>query len=132
MRKIQQLLFIALAIFTFSSCEILRDVAQDQVDKHATCIPAAGATYTSSYKIIAGKTFERDRLNSANRETKRLRCMTSTQIKGFVDLLTFENKKLEYVKYAYGFCSDPDNFYPQMESSFTFRRSKEELEMLTR
>lgn len=132
MRKLQQLLFITLLAVTFSNCEILRDVAQDQVDKHATCIPAGGATYTTSYKIIEGKTFERDRLNSANRETKRLRCMTATQIKGFVELLTFERKKLEYVKYAYGFCSDPENFYPQMESSFTFRRSKEELEMLTR
>lgn len=130
--RILQLFAFIFCIAFLSSCEILKDVANEQMDKRFACVPATGSNYNNSFQIISDKRFESDRIESANRETVRLKCMTTNQIRRVTELMNFESNRLDYAKFAYGYCSDPENYYINMQGLFKFDSSKEELEVLTR
>ncbi len=125
-------LLVFLLLCLFSSCEIIREVAQDQLQDNLSCIPPTSSTYNQSLRFVQEKRFEHDRETTAKRETKHLKCMTSNQIRGFVDLLDFEHARLEYAKFAYAFCSDPNRYYSTISPTLDFDSSKQDLEELTR
>lgn len=53
-------------------------------------------------------------------------CMSATQVLGIVQLITFEEGRMDIAKYAYNFCIDKNNYY-KVNSAFTFESSKTEL-----
>lgn len=53
--------------------------------------------------------------------------LTSSQIKELSNLFTFEASKLEFAKFAYTNCDDPEN-YPSVAEGFKYESSKKELE----
>lgn len=132
MRLFTYTFVFALSMLTFSNCEILRGIAQEELENRFSCIPPTQNVYEARYQIVADKSFERDIQASAERETVNLKCMTSEQIKGFAKLLSFESNRLEYAKFAYGYCSDQQNYYLTMSPLFSFDSHKRELEELTR
>jgi hypothetical protein len=132
MKSFTYIFVLTFSILAFSNCEILRGIAQEELENRLSCIPPTQNVYSASYQIVAAKTFESDIQASAERETVKLKCMTSEQIKGFAELLDFESKRLEYAKFAYAYCSDQKNYYLTMSPLFTFESYKRELEDLTR
>lgn len=118
-------------IFTFSSCDILKEVATKTIEGQVACVPATTGKYTKSYELVKAKKFEDDRKSTATRETKHLNCMTTAQIKKITQLFKFEDSRLDYAKLAYYHCSDPDNFLSITEV-FKFESSKRELEEFVR
>ena len=132
MKSITYIFVLTVSMFAFSNCEILRGIAQEELENRLSCIPPSQNAYSASYRIVAEKSFERDIQASAERETVQLKCMTSEQIKGFAELLDFESSRLEYAKFAYAYCSDQKNYYVTMSPLFTFDSHKRELEDLTR
>lgn len=72
------------------------------------------------------ETFESDRMKVAKRVVIGAN-MTSQQLADIARLFKFETDKLEFLKYSYSFCYDPDKYY-LVNSVFTFSSSISELE----
>ena len=130
---------LILCLSFFTSCQVLRDLANDQLkpdvvqpDVNVACVAASASTYNESYGIIKEKSFPDDRMVSAKRETTRLKCMTSEQIRKITKLFGFPDDRMTFAKYAYPHCSNPDSYYSTMKSLFDFPDDKMELEELTR
>lgn len=130
--RILQLCTLIFCLSIFSSCDILKDLTKDQMNKHLVCIPALGGTYQNSYQIIAGKRMEHDKLKTSQRETTRLKCLSTKQIRQIGELLRMEHSRLKYAKYAYQYCSNPEDYYLNMQSLLRMDHSKRELERRTR
>lgn len=132
-QRIAIVLFVMASMLgSFSSCDLMRDIAQDELEDHYQCVPATGAQYNTSYQHINSKTFSSDRMKAANKETILLECMTTEQIRGITKLFDFESDRLEYAKFAFAYCSNPENYYFDLEDLFVFESNKQELENLTR
>ncbi len=131
MKQSLLLLPIMALLMILASCDVLKDIATKTVEGQVACVPATGIHYNKSYELVRAKKFEEDRESSAMRETKHLKCMTTSQIKKMAALMKFENTRLDYAKFAYHHCSDPDN-YLKMNEIFKFESSKEELEKYVR
>ena len=139
--KLFRLITLVLCLAFMSSCESLRTVLNEKIDDKGTtnqttgynCNPPSTATFRESYEIVKDKTFDEEKMSSAKRETSRLKCITSKQIRKIAELFVFEEEQLTYIKYAYEYCADPQNCYAELKSLFDFDdEAKEELERLTR
>lgn len=87
--------------------------------------PMNQAEYTDARQSIASKSFEEDKMTTA-KQVGRDRCFTVEQVKGIVELFTFEGTKLEFAKYAYEHTFDIGNYY-KLNDAFTFSSSIDEL-----
>jgi hypothetical protein len=93
---------------TYGSCR----VSQDEMN--------------SIIKSINDQTFTSSKVSVAKQIIQAKRCFTSQQIKTLVDLMTFEDSKLDLAKYCYDYCIDRDNYY-LINSSLTMSSDVEEL-----
>lgn len=81
--------------------------------------------FETSIKTIKSKSSEQQKLDLA-KQVLKTNCMKSMQIKEILGLFAFEETKLDFAKFAYKSCTDPEN-YSILEDSFTFEASMNEL-----
>jgi len=87
------------------------------------CMPAAN--FNMSLSIIEKESFENSKLSTAKQvATKNPLCVV--QIMQICRLFSFEQSKLDFAKYAYRFCVDPNNYF-LVNEIFTFSATKNEL-----
>lgn len=81
--------------------------------------------FEKAVKLISEETFDSKRLTIAKRIITDNR-MSVKQIADICKLFTFEANRLEFAKYAYRFCVDPNRYF-LLDEVFTYSSSKEEL-----
>ena len=87
--------------------------------------PTSDTDFETITRSITSKNFEDSKLSIAQ-EIAENKCLTSTQIKKVMELFTYEETRLDFAKFAYTHCFDPDNYY-QVYDAFTFESSIDEL-----
>ena len=76
-------------------------------------------------QLIRSETFEDSKLTVAKQATAA-ELLTVDQLAEIASLFTFEDTKLEYLKYAYNYCFDPNKYY-KLNKVFTYSSSVDEL-----
>ncbi len=74
---------------------------------------------------IENESFSSDKMITAKQATKN-RCITVNQVRNLISAFDFEDKKLEFAKYAYERTHDLDNYY-LINNDFDFSSNKESL-----
>lgn len=82
--------------------------------------------YDEAYQLISKESFDSSKLTVA-KQIISSNPMTARQIADICKLFSFESNKLEFAKFAYGFCADPNRYY-LMNEVFTYESSKRELD----
>lgn len=81
--------------------------------------------FEDARKVISTENFDETRLDIA-KQAITANCMNTNQIMQVCKLFSFEESKLDFAKFAYAHCSDPNNYF-KLNGIFTFSSSKEEL-----
>ena len=81
--------------------------------------------YKEAVRIINNENFDERRLATAERIIAS-NPMSTRQIANICKLFNFESNRLEFAKYAYHRCVDPNNYF-MIDEVFTFDSSKKEL-----
>jgi len=87
--------------------------------------PMQSKDYSNAQNSIKKASFEEDKLKIAKQVAKS-NCFTTEQVKGILKLLTFEESKLDFAKFAYSRTYDIGNYF-SVNDVFTFSASKDEL-----
>jgi hypothetical protein len=85
----------------------------------------APGDYQSAKSTIEQASFEDSKLSTA-KEIAGSNCLYASQVAEFCKLFSFENSKLDFAKYAYKRCIDPQNYF-KVNNVFDFDASKKEL-----
>ncbi len=102
------------------------DVLYQPATTTVECPVMSDADFESAKASVRNKSFEDSKLTMTQQILKS-NCATSLQIKGFMELFSFEDTKLEFAKWAYPYCLDVNNYY-KVNDAFDFESSIEELE----
>jgi len=81
--------------------------------------------FNRALSIIQNESFENSKLNTAKQISSNNNLCVS-QIVQICRLFSFEQTKLDFAKYAYRYCVDPNNYY-LLNDVFSFAASKDEL-----
>ena len=92
---------------------------------HYNCNSMNGATFQRALRAIDDEVFSDNQLQLAKRITKS-KCLTSAQIKEVAQVFSFDDTKLEYLKFAYEFCHDKSNYWI-VNDVLTFESNKRAL-----
>lgn len=87
--------------------------------------PMDPGSFSELKQSISSKTFEDSKMTIA-KQVLRDRCLIASQIKEICQLFTFEENKLDFAKFAYGYVYDKGNYF-KINDVFTFESSIEEL-----
>jgi hypothetical protein len=98
---------------------------QTVVAAQPVCPPMSTGSFNSLLNTINNQGFDDDKVMIAKQATSS-NCMYVGQIKQVMNALSFEDSKLEFAKYAYAYCVDPQNYF-QINDAFDFSSSVEEL-----
>lgn len=90
------------------------------------CYAMRPSDFRSALASIESKTFSDSKLTLAKQIVKR-NCLTSDQIRAITTLFDFESTRLEFAKYAFPFCYNPENYW-KVNDAFEFESSIEELD----
>lgn len=74
---------------------------------------------------IKGQSFDDSKLKVA-KQIAASACLRATQIKEIVTLFSFENRKVEFAKFAYAYCYDPQNYH-LIYDAFSIKSSTDEV-----
>ncbi|WP_431136992.1 DUF4476 domain-containing protein [Psychroserpens mesophilus] len=89
------------------------------------CFEMSRTDFNQALESIKSKTFSDSKLTLAKQITKG-NCLTSAQIAQVVNLFDFEDTRLEYAKFAYTYCFNPENYW-KVNNSFQFESTIDEL-----
>ena len=81
--------------------------------------------YEEACQVISEESFDSSKLTLA-KQVVSANPMTASQILGICQLLSFESNKLEFAKFAYSYCVDPNKYY-LLNEAFSYESSKREL-----
>lgn len=87
--------------------------------------PMSDADFRSAKSSIQSKSFADSKMTMA-KQVLNSNCMTSAQVKEVMQTFDFEDDKLEFAKYAYGYTYDIGNYY-KVNDAFDFESSIDEL-----
>jgi hypothetical protein len=87
--------------------------------------PMSEGDFNSAKGSISSKPFEENKLTIA-KQIIGSNCLTCGQVKQIMTLFSFEQTKLDFAKYAYGYTYDLGNYY-KLNDAFTFSSSIDEL-----
>jgi hypothetical protein len=87
--------------------------------------PMSEGDFNSAKGSISSKPFEESKLTIA-KQIIGSNCLTCNQVKQIMTLFSFEQTKLDFAKYAYGYTYDLGNYY-KLNDAFTFSASIDEL-----
>ena len=88
-------------------------------------MPMSPQDFQSAKQTIASKSFEDSKLAIA-KQIVNSNCLTSGQVRDLVQLFDFEDTKLKFAKYCYGYTYDLGNYY-KVNDAFEFESSIDEL-----
>ncbi len=88
-------------------------------------MPMSPQDFQSAKQTIASKSFEDSKLAIA-KQIVNSNCLTSAQVRDLVNLFDFEDTKLQFAKYCYGYTYDLGNYY-KVNDAFEFESSIDEL-----
>lgn len=88
-------------------------------------MPCSPEELATAKRAIQEQTFENDKFTVAKQVVKSGR-MTAEQLAEIAHLFDFERTKLDFLKYAYDYCFNPDQYYV-VNSVFDFSSSVREL-----
>ncbi len=88
-------------------------------------MPMSPQDFQSAKQTIASKSFEDSKLTIA-KQIVNSNCLTSGQVRDLVKLFDFEDTKLQFAKYCYGYTYDLGNYY-KVNDAFEFESSIDEL-----
>ena len=88
--------------------------------------PMSPGEFEEAKHSISSKDFEDTKFSIAKQVT-RSKCLLSTQVRDIMGLFDYEDTKLDFAKYAYGYTYDIDNYY-KVNDAFEFESSIEELD----
>jgi hypothetical protein len=86
--------------------------------------------YESACQIIAKESFDSSKLTVAKQVVSG-NPMTASQILGICKMFSFESNKLEFAKYAYPYCTEPNKYF-LLNDAFSYESSKRELDEYVR
>lgn len=89
------------------------------------CYAMSSSDFTQALASIKSKTFSDSKLTMAKQVTKG-NCLTASQIKQIMTQFDFEDTKLQYAKFAYGYCFNPENYW-KVNDAFQFESTIDEL-----
>lgn len=69
-------------------------------------------------KTLKNISFDNTKLSTAKTIVAAKKCFTVSQIVTIANLFSFDDSKLDFVKYAYDFCSDKSNYYKATEAFY--------------
>jgi hypothetical protein len=87
--------------------------------------PMSGSDFEAAKKLVAAKGFDETRFSVA-KQVAGSNCLTSVQVKELMQLMSFEQTRLDFAKFAYGKTYDPGNYF-RVNEAFQFEGSVEEL-----
>ncbi len=88
-------------------------------------MPMSPQSFQGLKQTIMNQSFDQSKLSVA-RQALMGNYLSSAQVSEIMDLMTFENTKLEFAKSAYGKTVDQNNYF-LVNNSFTFKSSVDEL-----
>ena len=86
--------------------------------------------YDDACQLISNESFDNTKLTLA-KQIVSSNPMTARQILGICQMFSFESNKLEFAKFAYGYCVDPNKYF-LINEAFTYDSSKRELDEFIR
>ena len=90
------------------------------------CYAMSNQDFAQAITSIENKTFGDSKLALAKQIAKS-NCLTSNQILRITNLFSFEDDKLEFAKFAYTLCFNPENYW-KVNDAFDYESSIEELD----
>jgi hypothetical protein len=99
---------------------------QAVVVEEVGCPVMSSTSYNALISSIGKKSFGDDKLTLA-KQAATANCMSASQVKGVMGVLSWEDNRLEFAKFAYSRCVDPQNYF-QVNDGFEFESSIEELD----
>lgn len=82
--------------------------------------------YNEAYQLITNESFDSSKLSLA-KQIISSNPMSASQIANICKLFSFESNKLDFAKYAYGYCVDRNRYY-LINEAFSYESSKRELD----
>ncbi|MBK8339945.1 MAG: DUF4476 domain-containing protein [Flavobacteriales bacterium] len=92
--------------------------------------PMSPSEFTDAKTSIGSKSFEDTKMSVAKQVVSD-RCFTVDQVKGVMQLFSFEESKLDFAKFAYDHTYDLSNYY-KLNDAFTFESSVDDLNTFLR
>ncbi|WP_323788268.1 DUF4476 domain-containing protein [Psychroserpens sp.] len=89
------------------------------------CFEMSRPDFNQALESIKSKTFSDSKLTLAKQITKG-NCLNSGQIAHITSLFDFEDTRLEYAKFAYSYCFNPENYW-KVNNAFEFEMTIDEL-----
>jgi hypothetical protein len=90
------------------------------------CYPMDNRKLKYAIRAIERKTFSDTQLRLA-KQIASSNCLTVWQIKRIATVFSFESTKLSFVKFAYDYCYDPENYWI-INDVFTFSSTVDEMD----
>lgn len=87
--------------------------------------PMGAADFSSALSTIKGQSFDETKLKTA-KQIAGGNCLNATQISEVCKLFGFEASKLDFAKFAYDHCTEPQNYF-KVNNVFGFSSSVDEL-----
>lgn len=87
--------------------------------------PMDQSAFNNAVNTVKGQSFEDNKLQVA-RQVLMSNCMTSAQVAQVMKLFSFEDSRLDFAKFAYGYTYDLGNYF-MVNQSFSFSSSVDEL-----
>lgn len=84
------------------------------------------AEYKQVHDMIKDESFDNARLNTAKTLLQQKKCFTTEQITGLAKLFPFSSSKMKFLREAYQYTTDKENFY-NIAQVLRFNSEKEEL-----
>lgn len=89
------------------------------------CYAMSQSDFSQALTSIKDKSFSDSKLTLAKQVTKG-NCLTANQIKQIITQFDFEDTRLEYAKFAYSYCFNPENYW-KVNDAFQFESTIDEL-----
>jgi hypothetical protein len=89
-------------------------------------IPMMPQNFQNAKRVIASKSFDDTKLSIA-KQIIDSNCLTSAQVRELLFLFDFEDTRLDFAKYCYGYTYDIGNYF-MVNEAFDFESSIEELD----
>lgn len=91
--------------------------------------PMGGSDFSSALNTIKNQGFDETRLKTA-KQIAGGNCLSANQIAEICKAFGFEETKLDFAKYAYDFCTEPQNYF-KINNVFSFSSSVDDLSTYT-
>ncbi len=89
------------------------------------CQPMGSTDFNSAKNSISSKTFEDSKITTAKQIIKA-NCLRADQIKQIMEVMDYEDSRLEIAKFAYQYCFDPNNYY-KINDAFEYELTIDDL-----